>query len=157
MAGREVDLRTRTGVGKIVRINRDPAYINPSNNHRYHQTNRDDQRVTKLPRIPWIEPEINGLRYGQLIHPTTNPVTLGKAYSNGCIGMREGDVWRLYYFAPIGTKVNFRYERNSIDEHGNEILLKHIYPPDQLKQPSPTEKPIAANEVDCDCLCNTTS
>ena len=95
MADREVDLRTHAGNGKIVRINRDPVYINPSNNHRYEVTRRDDEQVTRLPRIPWLEPEINGLRYGQLIHPTTNPNTLGKPYSNGCVGMREGDIWRF--------------------------------------------------------------
>ena len=51
------------------------------------------KKVTKLPQIPFIETEINGIRNGQLIHPTTNPETLNKAYSNGCIGTKEADAW----------------------------------------------------------------
>jgi len=86
MAGRDVDLRTQPGLGEITRINRNAAYINPRNNKRYSVTRRDDKKVTQLPRIPWLEPTINGQRFGQLIHPTTNIGTLGKAYSNGCIG-----------------------------------------------------------------------
>lgn len=128
MAGRKVDLRTRPGVGKVIRIDNDPAFINPSNNHRYEVTRRDDQRVTKLPRIPWIEVELNGQRYGQLIHPTTNPVTLGRAYSNGCIGTRESDAWRIYYYAPLGTKVIVRYDLEVLDENGDTLQLKDIYP-----------------------------
>ncbi|MFK7932100.1 MAG: L,D-transpeptidase family protein, partial [Saprospiraceae bacterium] len=131
MANREVDLRTYAGTGKIVRINRDPAFINPVNNKRYDVTRRDDKRVTRLPLVPWLEPEINGHRYGQLIHPTTNPKTLGKAYSNGCIGTRVGDMWRIYYYAPLGTPVNFRYDLNVEDANGNPIRLKDIYPNNQ--------------------------
>ena len=33
MAGRKVDLRTHSGEGTIVRVNRKPSFINPSNNH----------------------------------------------------------------------------------------------------------------------------
>jgi L,D-transpeptidase ErfK/SrfK len=128
MAGRKVDLRTQPGQGKVIRINRNPIFINPSNNHRYTVTRRDDQRVTRLPRIPWIEVELNGRRYGQLIHPTTNPETLGRAYSNGCIGTRESDAWRIYYYAPLGTEVRIRYDLKISDENGDSLLLKDIYP-----------------------------
>ena len=127
MAKRDVDLQTIPGIGKIVRIERFPAFINPVDGKRYKATKRDDSRYTKMPLIPYIEPEINGHRYGQLIHPTTNPVTLGKAYSNGCIGMKEADTWRLYYYAPLGTKVVFRYDLEIENEDGEPIHLKDIY------------------------------
>jgi len=128
MANRVVNLRTATGKGYIYRINRNPTFINPANNHPYTSTQRDDGRRTLLPRIPWIEPIIDGHLYGQLIHPTTNPETLGKAYSNGCIGMAEADMWRLYYHAPLGTKIVIRYDLEVIDSEGDTIQLRNIYP-----------------------------
>jgi L,D-transpeptidase ErfK/SrfK len=127
MSGREQDLKTKTGNGFIVRYEKNPRYVNPVNNHEYFVTNRDDKKVTKLPQIPFLETEINGLRYGQLIHPTTNPITLGKAYSNGCIGTREGDAWTVYYFAPIGTKINIRYDLDVVNNEGATVVLKDIY------------------------------
>jgi hypothetical protein len=127
MAKRDVDLRTKPGIGKIVRVNKSPSFINPKDNHRYYTTKRDDEKVTKLPRIPWIEPEINGSRFGQLIHPTTNMATLGKPVSNGCIGLREADAWRVYYFAPLGTKVVLRYELE-INVGDSIARLNNIYP-----------------------------
>ena len=93
------------------------------NGKRYEQTKRDDGRYTKMPLIPYIEPEINGHRYGELIHPTTNPITLGKAYSNGCVGMKEADTWRLYYYAPLGTKVVFRYDLEIENDANNEMTI----------------------------------
>jgi L,D-transpeptidase ErfK/SrfK len=134
MAGKKVDLRTKTGTGNIVRINRFPTFINPSNNKRYDSTLRDDGKRTKLPGMPWIEPELDGIRYGQLIHPTTNPKTLGKSYSNGCIGVKEGDMWRIYYHAPLGTKVVVRYDLEVIGEKGDTTLLKNIYPGFEQKE-----------------------
>lgn len=128
MANREVDLRTKPGIGTIIRINKQPAFINPKDNHRYHVTRRDDGKVTKLPAIPWIEPAINGVSLGQLIHPTTNLETLEKAYSNGCVGLRESDAWVVYYYAPVGTKVVFRYDLKGKDEEGNTIEFNNIYP-----------------------------
>ncbi|GLR16406.1 L,D-transpeptidase [Portibacter lacus] len=128
MAKTEVDLRTKPGIGKIVRVNKAPQFINPKDNRRYYVTNRDDKKVTKLPLIPWIEPEVNGQRYGQLIHPTTNIATLGKAYSNGCIGLRESDSWIVYYYAPLNTKVVIRYDLQGKDEEGNDIKFANIYP-----------------------------
>jgi L,D-transpeptidase ErfK/SrfK len=127
MAGRVVDLRTITGEGSIVRHSRDPAFINPSNNHYYHVTRRDDGVVTAMPRIPWLEPEINGKRLGQLIHPTTNIETLGRAYSNGCIGTSEADAWRLYYYAPLGTRMVIRYDLEVVNEEGDTLQLRDIY------------------------------
>jgi len=127
MSGRIQDLKTKTGEGSIVRHNRNPRYVNPVNNHEYFVTKRDDNRVTKLPQIPFVETEINGLRYGQLIHPTTNPETLGKAYSNGCIGTKEADAWVIYYYAPIGTKIKIRYDLNVINKVGDSVNLKDIY------------------------------
>ena len=142
MAGREVDLRTHTGEGTIVRINRKPRFINPKNNKPYESTLRDDLRRTGLPGVPWIEPEINGQRFGQLIHPTTNPVTLGKAYSNGCIGVGEGDMWRIYYHAPLGTKITIRYQLEVVGAGGDTVRLRHIYPdykPSAESAPAPLE------------------
>lgn len=161
MAGRRVDLRTRTGVGRIVRISRNPTYINPSNNHVYTQTRRDDNKVTLLPQIPWLEPEVDGHRYGQLIHPTTNPITLGKAYSNGCIGTGEGDAWRIYYYAPLGTRIVIRYDLEVVDEQGDTTKLRNIYPGFEQKEavewPLPTIAATLSNVLDpeaekCSCL-----
>jgi len=127
MSGRVQDLKTKTGEGQIVNHVRNPRYVNPVNNHEYFVTERDDGEVTKLPQIPFVETEINGLRYGQLIHPTTNPITLGKAYSNGCIGTKEVDAWIIYYYAPIGTKIRIRYNLTTVNEKGDTIVLKDIY------------------------------
>jgi L,D-transpeptidase ErfK/SrfK len=129
MAGRKVNMRTHPGEASIVRINKKARFVNPKDNREYKVTRRDDGKTTLLPTaIPWLEPGLNGTRYGQLIHPTTNPASLGKAYSNGCIGMGEGDMWRLYYHAPLGTKVRFRYELAERDMHGHLLTWTNIYP-----------------------------
>lgn len=127
MSGRVQDLKTKTGKGQIVNHVRDPRYINPVNNREYFVTKRDDERVTKLPQIPFIETEVNGIRNGQLIHPTTNPETLGKVYSNGCIGTNEADAWVIYYYAPVKTKIIIRYDLNVVNKDGDSIVLKDIY------------------------------
>ena len=127
MADRIVDLKTKTGTGKVVNHIRNPRYVNPVDNHEYFVTKRDDNNMTKLPQIPFIETEINGVRDGQLIHPTTNQETLGKAYSNGCIGTKESDAWVIYYYAPIGTKINIRYDLKLPAENGQFIILPDIY------------------------------
>lgn len=154
MAGKTVDLRTRPGTGFIWRINRNPVFINPSDNKPYYETRRDDGKRTKLPGIPWLEPELDGHRYGHLIHPTTNPETLGKAYSNGCIGTREADAWRIYYHAPVGTKVVFRYELTVVDESGDTLRLKNIYP--GMKGLTKAQIAALAKEEDTPdcCLCH---
>ena len=128
MAKREVDMRTMPGKGEIVRVNKNPAFINPQNNLRYYTTKRDDGNRTALPAIPWLEPAIEGRRIGQLIHPTTNLETLGKAISNGCIGLRESDAWVVYYYAPVGTKVHFKYELERVNNKGETLRFKNIYP-----------------------------
>ncbi|MBT8244455.1 MAG: L,D-transpeptidase [Winogradskyella sp.] len=127
MSGRIQDLKTKTGEGCIVSYNRNPRYVNPINNHEYFVTKRDDDSITKMPQIPFIETEINGVRNGQLIHPTTNPVTLGKAYSNGCIGTKESDAWVIYYYAPIDTKVKIRYDLFHTNQKGDTLFFKDIY------------------------------
>jgi len=127
MSGRIQDLRTKTGVGKIVKHIRNPRYVNPVNNHEYFVTKRDDDQVTKLPQIPFLETELNGQRYGQLIHPTTNPITLGKPASNGCIGTKEADAWVIYYYSPIDTKINVRYNLTISNGNGGNIILEDIY------------------------------
>lgn len=121
------DLRTKTGVGKIIRVNRYPVWTDPVTGKKYKNTGRDDGLRTELPQIPWLEPAINGRRWGQLIHPTTNPESLGKTYSNGCIGMREEDAWRIYFHAPIGTKVVIRYDRLLISPAGDSTWLPDVY------------------------------
>ncbi|WP_245949375.1 L,D-transpeptidase [Lutibacter citreus] len=127
MGDRITDLRTIRGKGKIVKHIRNPSYYNPTNGHKYYLTTRDDLKITKMPQIPYIETEINGIRNGQMIHPTTNPITLGKAYSNGCIGASEGNIWIIYYYAEIGTTVNIRYDLNCVNDKGENIKLKNIY------------------------------
>ncbi|MBI1288795.1 MAG: L,D-transpeptidase family protein [Flavobacteriales bacterium] len=126
-AGREADLRTVTGIGSIVRIARDPYYVNPTTGKRYYATRRDDGKYTKMPQIPWLEPELDGMLPGDLIHPTTNPETLGKPCSHGCVGCSETDAWYVYYSAPIGTKVIFRYDLEVITSKGDTIELPDIY------------------------------
>lgn len=127
MAGRVVDLKTIAGNGLIVNHVRNPSYYNPVNGYKYSVTRRDDEKTTLLPQIPFIETEINGIRNGQLIHPTTNPNTLGKAFSNGCIGTSEADAWVIYYYTPIGTKIKIRYDLNLVNEKGENFLLRDIY------------------------------
>lgn len=126
-AGHEVDLRTRTGRGKIIRVNRGPIFIEPVSGKRYTRKMRDDGITTQMPRIPWLEPELNGQRYGQLIHPMPNPRTLGKPTSNGCIGLNESDAWRLYYHAPLGTPVVVRYDLQVVGARGDTITLPDVY------------------------------
>lgn len=127
MAGREVSLKTPIGEGEIMRIAYNPSFINPADNKVYYATKRDDGHYTQLPLIPWLEPLIDGRRQGSLIHPTTNEATLGKAYSNACVGLPEGVSWIVYYYAPLGTKVRFRYQLDVVDEAGDSIKLKDIY------------------------------
>ncbi|MDF4204268.1 L,D-transpeptidase [Maribacter sp. SA7] len=124
---RVTDLRTKTGKGTIVRHAKHPDFYNPVNGKRFYITRRDDGKTTMMPQIPWIETEINNIRNGQMIHPTTNPKTLGKAYSNGCIGLGEGDAWRVYYYAPLGTKLRIRYDLETYDEGMVISVLRDVY------------------------------
>jgi L,D-transpeptidase ErfK/SrfK len=119
-------LRTPIGDGYIVRIARSPWYVNPRTGKRYKGTTRDDGVWTRMPEIPWLEPEIDGRRQGSLIHPTTNRETLGKAYSNGCVGTREDDAWTIYYHAPIGTRVRFRYDLREV-VNGDTLVYEDVY------------------------------
>lgn len=128
MAKADVDMRTKPGVGEIIRVNKKPTFANPTNNRKYKRTNRDDGKNTALPAIPWLEPSINGRSVGQLIHPTTNLATLEKASSNGCIGLRESDAWIVYYYAPLGTKVVIKYELQGKNDAGETIEFNNIYP-----------------------------
>jgi hypothetical protein len=120
-------LRTKTGNGKIVNTYFKSTFLDPANGKTSEKTKRDDGDSTFLPLMPWLEPEINGESFGQLIHPTSNQKTLGKAYSNGCIGTGEGNMWRIYYYAPIGTKVRISYHLNSVDSAGVAVKLTDIY------------------------------
>ena len=127
LAGRVVDLRTVCGTGLIVRQDKSPYFINPVDGKHFTRTTRDDGIVTEMPLIPWLEVEMNGKRLGQMIHPTTNPKTIQKPYSNGCIGTREGDAWKIFYYAPLGTKVIIRYDLDVTTGQGDTIHLKDIY------------------------------
>lgn len=127
LAGHTVDLRTPIGEGEIIRIEKNPLYINPVDGHRYHATIRDDGTKTSLPIIPFLEPIIHGVRHGSLIHPTTNIKTLGSAISNGCVGTSEASAWLVYYHAPLGTKVSFRYDTLIVGDIGDTTFLKNIY------------------------------
>lgn len=126
--GRFEDLRTIPGEGKIVRINREPTvFYDPHTGRKHTHTTRDDGKSTLMPLIPWLEPEINGQKPGQLLHPTTNPESLGKAYSNGCIAYREGEAWLLYYKAPLGTRIVVRYDLKIVNDGGDTIVLPDVY------------------------------
>lgn len=127
MGNRMTDLRTKTGVGMIIRHEKNPDFYNPVNGRQFYLTKRDDGKTTVMPQIPWIETEINGVRNGQMIHPTTNPKSLGKAYSNGCIGTSEADAWIIYYYAPLETMVHIGYNLHVMDSDGKEFLLEDIY------------------------------
>jgi len=122
-----VNLRTPVGKGEIVRIAKIPYMMNPTTGRKYDSTCRDDGRYTKMPVIPWLEPSINGILYGAMIHPTTNPETLGRAFSHGCVGTNEADAWTIYYNAPIGTTVIFRYDLSIVNDNGDSVRLKDIY------------------------------
>lgn len=124
---RVTDLRTKTGKGSIVKHVKHPDFYNPVNGNRFYVTRRDDGKTTMMPQIPWIETEINNIRNGQMIHPTTNPNTLGKAYSNGCIGVGEADAWTIYYHAPLGTKLRIRYDLETYDEGMVISVFKDVY------------------------------
>lgn len=128
LLGKEIDLRTQPGAGKIIRINRDPPwFIDPHTGEKFVKTKRDDGRLTRMPLIPWLEPEINGLRLGQLIHPTTNPGSLNRATSNGCIGCSEFAAWYIYYYAPVGTRVQIRYDLVLPQMNGDTVRLEDVY------------------------------
>ncbi|WP_231555141.1 L,D-transpeptidase [Cellulophaga sp. Hel_I_12] len=124
---RETDLRTKEGKGSIIKHVKNPDFYNPVDGKQFYLTKRDDGNTTLMPQIPWIETQINGLRNGQMIHPTTNPKTLEKAYSNGCIGTKEADAWIIYYYAPLGTKITIRYDLNTYEEGRVVNILKDIY------------------------------
>ena len=127
LAGGMTDLRTNIGEGHIVRIETNPYFLNPVDGKHFTTTKRDNGIRTEMPLIPWIEPEINKTRYGDMIHPTTNPITLGKAYSNGCVGTLEEDAWRVWYFAPVGTRVRIRYDLEQVQANGDTIHFKDVY------------------------------
>lgn len=116
-----VDLRTRTGKGIVYYTERNPTWINPANGEKYFETKRDDGVVTKMSITPSITFLLNGYVSGQLIHATTNPETLGRAYSNGCIGTAENEIWTIYYYCPPGTKVEIIYDRKYARTDGEEF------------------------------------
>ncbi|MCB0842509.1 MAG: L,D-transpeptidase, partial [Bacteroidetes bacterium] len=105
-------------------------YVSFSTGKEYIYTRRDDGKTTRMPQIPSFEPEINGICHGQLIHATTNPNTLGKAYSHGCMGTREEDAWRIYFYVRPGTPIEIRYDLHGVDEAGNPVEFEDVY---QLK------------------------
>ncbi|MGI9160211.1 MAG: L,D-transpeptidase [Saprospiraceae bacterium] len=128
LLGKETDLRTQPGSGKIIKINRDPPwFLDPHTGEKFMETKRDDGRRTRMPLIPWLEPEINGRRLGQLIHPTTNPGSLNRAASNGCIGVGEYAAWFIYYYAPVGTPVRIRYDLLLVPAEGDTLRLEDVY------------------------------
>ena len=115
-------------MGEIIRVNRKPAFYDPVTGKQFYYTKRDDHKTTLMPQIPWLEPAIDGRRLGQMIHPTTNPRTLGKAASNGCIGLSEADAWRIYVYAPVGTKVRIRYDLEEVDpKTGDTLRYPDVY------------------------------
>lgn len=127
MGDRITDLRTKRGIGTIIKHVKNPAFFNPVDGEQFFVTKRDDGKTTLMPQIPWLETEIAGVRNGQMIHPTTNPETLEKAYSNGCIGTKEADAWIIYYYAPLGTKVVIKYDLISKYLRNKNTPLMDVY------------------------------
>jgi L,D-transpeptidase ErfK/SrfK len=125
--GRVVNQQTPTGKGKIIKVWRAPVFYDLHTGIKLEETKRDDRKTTRMPSIPSLEPSINGVRYGSMFHATTNLKTIGKAYSNGCIGLRESDMWSLYYYAPVGTKVVLRYDLEVVNQRKDTVRLKDIY------------------------------
>lgn len=134
VAGHKVDLRTHPGEGEIIRVNREPVFTDPVTGEKFKFTKRDDRRTTRMPIIPWLEPIIDSVRYGHMIHPTTNPRTVGRAASNGCIGLKEADAWRVYYYAPVGTKVIIRYDLMEISPSGDTLRYEDVYAPAKARK-----------------------
>lgn len=126
-----MDLRTRKGKGFVYNTEHNPVWINPTDGKKYYDTKRDDGVVTKMPITPSITNWLDGYVSGQLIHATTNHETLGKAYSNGCIGTAEEDIWRIFFYCPPGTKVEIIYDLE-LGSDGS-TLLPDIYDKHQHK------------------------
>lgn len=126
-----MDLRTRKGKGFVYNTQHNPVWINPADGKRYFDTKRDDGVVTKMPITPSITNWLNGYVSGQLIHATTNEETLGKAYSNGCIGTSEEDIWRIFFYCPPGTEVEILYDLTMGSDAA--VLLPDIYDKSQHK------------------------
>jgi L,D-transpeptidase catalytic domain len=125
--GRKVNQQTPIGKGKIIKVWRAPVFYDLHTGIKLEETKRDDRKTTKMPSIPSLEPSINGVRYGSMFHATTNLKTVGKAYSNGCIGLREADMWSVYYYAPVGSRVVLRYDLNVLNQKKDTVRLKDIY------------------------------
>ena len=123
--GRVVNQRTPIGKGEIILAIREPIFVDLHTGEKYEETKRDDGRYTRMPVVPSLEPEIDKTRHGAMFHATTNIKTLGRAYSNGCVGLREADMWTLYYYAPPGTNVIMRYDLKVRGNHARE--LRDIY------------------------------
>ena len=121
------DLRTKPGHGKVHSTERNPTWINPVDGHKYTETTRDDKEKTVMPITPSITLNVNNVITGQLIHATTNPETLGKAYSNGCMGTNEFDIWYIYYYSPPGVNVEIIYDLNPLGTEDTSDDLKDIY------------------------------
>ncbi|MEN9612293.1 MAG: hypothetical protein RLZZ628_3107 [Bacteroidota bacterium] len=130
-----VNLRTKTGIGKIIKTYFKTYSLDPATGRVYYKTTRDDDKITMMPLMPWMEPEINKEQFGQLIHPTTNEKSLGKAFSNGCMGAGEGDIWRIFFYAPVGTRMQVRYDLEVKDENGHLIRLADVYGTTPKKEP----------------------
>ena len=44
------------------------------------------------------------------------------------MGTSEAAAWRIYFHAPLGTKVQYRYDLDVVNAVGDSIRLKDIYP-----------------------------
>lgn len=75
-----------------------PVWYSPDGVYEYGDPNN-------LLGTRWIGFEDKDGFYGYGIHGTTEPETIGKAMSNGCIRLRNEDVEELYDYVSIKTKV----------------------------------------------------
>lgn len=74
---------------------------------KYDSTCRDDGNYTKMPVIPWLEPSINGIRYGAMIHPTTNRKVSEKHILTAVLGQMSRMLGPFTPMLPSGRKWYF--------------------------------------------------
>ena len=64
-------------------------------------------------------------------------------------------MWRVYYYAPLSTKVRFRYDLEVPGVDGDTVQLPDIYPGYRTKRPLAKADLFSTKQLDafsiCDC------
>lgn len=75
----------------------------------------------------WLGLSIKG--YG--IHGNTNPASIGRLASSGCIRMKNEDIQYLYHLIQVGTSVTIRYQTLFLEQKSDEEpylrILQDVY------------------------------